>query len=156
MLMLAIQLDGLCIHLTQISTKDKYLSVDGKIDASYFSKDLNGDKVLPSISSKAKLYTDTDNVNDLPFYVKGVFGMRDENILLTKLLTQEFTTIKQNKFFMQREDDIVKLLLIESPINCLLQDVINDAQKLGYAINGVGISSGLCITPISIGLFNTL
>ncbi len=152
--MLVTQLDGLCVQMANISPKNKYLAVDGKVHTSFFMKDLNGDMVIPFINDDAKLYTDSDNVNDLPFYIRGIFGIRD-NKLLTKLLTQEFTTVKKNKFFLQREDNIVKLLLIESPVNCLLHDVINDAQRLGYAINGVGVSSGLCITPISVGLFNT-
>ncbi len=67
--MLVTQLDGLCVQMANISPENKYLAVDGKVHTSFFMKDLNGDMVIPFINDDAKLYTDSDNVNDLRVFI---------------------------------------------------------------------------------------
>ena len=112
-------------------------------------------KLLPSVSFEgAKYFTAEDNVTSYPFYLSGMFGIElNTGAPITKVVTSKFKTIEGNTFILQRESNIVKLLIIESSDDAKLSDVIADAHRLSSGVNGLGISSGLCLAKLSVGLF---
>jgi|GEM_PF-2598859 len=120
-----------------------------------FIKQLGSLRVLETVPDNARLYTESDPaIRDVPFYLRGLFGINSKGEKFTRLHVPEFITASGNcfKIFLRGED--VVFLSIKSPAHLSIYDVKNDAITLAAETHGLGKSVGIVITPQSTGYFN--
>jgi flagellin-like hook-associated protein FlgL len=120
-----------------------------------FTKQHGKLRVLETVPENAQLFTDSDPaIRDVPFYLRGLFGINSKNEKYTRLHVPEFNTASGNSFkIFLRGEDIV-FLAVHSPSHLSIGDVRNDAITLAAETHGLGKSVGLVITPQSTGYFN--
>jgi len=132
--------------------ENKYLF---KNNQSLFTKQLGSLRVLQTVPENAKLFTDNDeSIREIPFYIKGIFGINSKNEIYTKLHAPEFVTTSGNNFKIYLSGSDIVFLIVESPNTLSLRDVMNDARQLAAETHGLGKSVGIKITPTSTGFFN--
>lgn len=150
-------LDYLAANVDYIGYKDER----GKIvitKKGVFTRNVNGCKVLPSISGECKFFTDQDRaVLAEDFYIKGYFGTNTAGVPITYIVPFGFTSMRGNKltFYVSQEaNDIfaIRMLCVESPDQVTLGKLIQDVITIGSATQGRYVSVGLSIAPTTSGI----
>lgn len=164
--MLVIRKDGLGEHYPDDIDIDKFFETninthiaikkDGKfytkVDVKeIFTKKLNNCMVLPYVDENAKLLTDNDKIDEYPFFLKGYFGIRKDSLPITGIVTNEVLTLSGNRFKLYGTSEMAKLLLIDSHESVKLMTIKFEAKIIGNALNGIGLTVGLILSPESIG-----
>lgn len=120
-----------------------------------FTKQHGNLRVLATVPDNALLFTESDPaIREIPFYLRGLFGINSKEDKYTKLHVPEFKTVFGNifKIFLRGED--IVYLLHQSPNNQTFDDVIDDAFALAAETHGLGKSVGFIITRSCTGYFN--
>jgi len=120
-----------------------------------FTKQHGKLRVLEIVPDNAQLFTESDPaIRDIPFYLRGLFGINSKNEKYTRLHVPEFTTVSGNCFKIYLRGEDIVFLVNQSPAHLSISDVKNDAITLAAETHGLGKSVGLIITPQSTGYFN--
>lgn len=120
-----------------------------------FVKQLGSLRVLETTPDNARLFTESDPaIREVPFYLRGLFGINSKEERFTRLHVPDFTTATGClfKIFLRGED--IVFLSIGSPPHLSVSDVKNEAIALAAETHGLGKSVGIVITPQSTGYFN--